>query len=58
MKRWDLVIKAQEGGSKMNASSTGQSQGSKVWSAIQGNIPEGFVDKDKHPKSTWRRRAI
>ena len=23
-----------------------------MWSAIQGNVPGGFVDKDKHPERT------
>ena len=41
-----------EGGPRMNVSSTEQSQGLTVWSTIQGNIPEGSVDKDEHPRST------
>jgi len=41
----------------MNASSAGQSQGPKVWSTIQGNVPESFVDKDKHPRSIGQRKA-
>ena len=41
-----------EGGPRMNVSSTKQSQGSVVWSTIQGNIPGGSVDNDEHPRST------
>ena len=42
----------------MNASSAEQSQGPKVWFAIQGNVLEGFVNKDKHLGSTGQRKAI
>ena len=41
-----------ESGPRMNVSSTEQSQGSAVWSTIQGNILGGSVDKDEHPRST------
>ena len=42
----------------MNASLAEQSRGSKVWSAIQGNVPGGFIDKDKHLESTRQRKSI
>ena len=42
----------------MNASLAEQSRGPKVWSTIQGNVPKGFVDKDKHPKSIGQRKAL
>ena len=36
----------------MNVSLVEQSRGLTMWSAIQGNVLGGFVDKDKHPRST------
>ena len=48
MKKLVLVIKADKGGPRMNASSVNQSWGSKWWSAIQENVPRNFVDMDKH----------
>ena len=54
----DLAMMIRESGPRMNVSSTEQSQGSTVWSTIQGNILGGFVDKDKHPRSTGQRKAI
>ena len=36
----------------MNASLAEHSRGPTVWSAIQGNIPGGSIDKDKHLRST------
>ena len=35
-----------------------QSRGLNVWSAIQGNVPGCFIDKDKHPGNTRQRKAI
>ena len=50
MKKLVLVIRTQKGGQRMNASSTNQSQGSKWWFVIQGNIPGNPIDTDKHYK--------
>ena len=48
----DLAMMIRESGPRMNVSSIEQSQGSTVWSTIQGNILGGSVDKDEHPRST------
>ena len=48
----DLAMMIREGGPRMNVSSTKQSQGSVVWSTIQGNIPGGSANNDEHPRST------
>ena len=58
MKRWGLVIRVQEGGPMMNASLIEQSRGPKVWSAVQSNIPEDSISKDKNHKSTGQRETI
>ena len=42
----------------MNASSTKQSRGPKVWSAIQGNVPGNSIDKDKHHRSAGQREVL
>ena len=48
MKKLVLVIRAQEGGPRMNASLANQSQGQKSGSAVQGDVLGNFVDTDKH----------
>ena len=48
MKKLVLVIMAQEGGLRMNASSDNQSRGLKRWSAVQGNVLGSSVGMDKH----------
>ena len=48
MKRLVLIIRAHEGGPRMNASSVNKSRGPKGWSAVQGNISGNSVDTDKH----------
>ena len=53
-----MVIRVQKSGPRINVSSTKQSRESTVWSAIQDNILGGYVDKDKHPRSTGQREAI
>ena len=58
MKKWGLVMRVQEGGSKRNASSVEQSRDQKVWSTIQSNIPEDSIDKDTHHESTRQRGII
>ena len=44
--------------SRMNVSSAKQSRGSTVWSAIQGNVLGGYVDKDEYPRNTGQRKVI
>ena len=34
------------------------SRGPKVWSAIQGNIPESSIDKDTYHEGTGHRRTM
>ena len=46
-----FVIRAHEGGPRMNASSANQSRGLKGWSAVQGNVPRNSVDTDKYYKN-------
>ena len=48
MKKLVLVIMAQEGGPRMNASSDNQSRGLKRWSVVQGNVPGSSIGMDKH----------
>ena len=48
MKRLVLVIRAQEGGLRMNVSLANQSRDPKGWSVVQGNVPGNSVDIDKH----------
>ena len=40
-----------EGSLRKNASPVEQSWGPKVWFAIQGNIPEGSINRDAHHES-------
>ena len=58
MKKWSLVIRVQEGGPRRNASSTEQSRGQKVRSAIQSNVPGDSIDKDTHHESTGQRETM
>ena len=58
MKGWDLAIRIQEGGPRRNASLVEQIRGSKVWTAIQGNIPRDSIDKDTHNEGTGQREII
>ena len=58
MKKWSLVIRVQEGGPRRNASSTEQSRGQKVWSAIQSNVPGNSIDKDTYHESTGQRETM
>ena len=51
MKRLVLVIRAHKGDPRMKASSANQSQNSKGWSAVQGNVLRNSVDTDKHYKN-------
>ena len=53
-----MVIKVSEGGLRMKVSSTEQGRGSKVWFAVQGNVSEDFIGKDKHHRSIGQREAI
>ena len=48
MRKLVLVIRAQEGGSQMNASFADQNRGPKRWSTILGNVPENSVGTNKH----------
>ena len=48
MKKLVLVIRAQEGGLRMNVSLANQSRGSKRWSAVQRDVPGNSIDTDKH----------
>ena len=48
MKKLVLVIRAQEGVPRMNASSANQSRGLKSGSAIQRDVPGNSVDTDEH----------
>ena len=52
MKRWSSVIRVQEGGPGRITSLAKQSRGSKVWFAIQSNVPGDSIDKDTHHEST------
>ena len=47
MKKLVLVIRAQEGGSRMNVSLANQSRGSNGWSAVQEDVSGNYVDMDK-----------
>ena len=59
MKRgWGLVITVQEGDLRRNASSAEQSRGSKVWSAIQGNVLRDSIDNDTHHEGTGQRGTM
>jgi len=51
MKKLVLVIRAQEGGPRMNASSADQSRCPERWSAILGNVPGNSTSMDKHYKN-------
>ena len=42
----------------MNASSAEQSQGTRVWFAIQGNVTRDSIGKDKHHRSIGQKEAI
>ena len=42
----------------MNASSTEQSRGPKVWSAIYDNIPEDSINKNKHHRSAGQKKVL
>ena len=53
-----LVMRIHEGGPRRNASSTKQSRGQKIWSAIQSNIPGNSIDKDIHHESTGQRESM
>ena len=35
-----------------------QSRSPKVWFAIQGNIPRGYIDKDTHHEVTEQKRTM
>ena len=48
MKKLVLVIRAHEGGPRINASSANQSRGPKGRSIVQGNVPGNYVDTNKH----------
>ena len=48
MKKLVLVIRAQEGGPRMNASLTKQSRGKKSGSDVQGDVSGNFVDTNKY----------
>ena len=48
MKKLVLVIRAQEGGLRMNASSTNQSRGQKSGSTVQRDVPGNSVDTNKY----------
>ena len=48
MKKLVLVIKAHEGGPRINASSANQSRGLKGRSVVQGNVSGNSVDTNKH----------
>ena len=48
----DLAMMIRESGPRMNVSSAKQSQGSTVWSAVQGNVPRGSTGKDIHLEGT------
>ena len=48
MRKLVLVIRAQEGGLRMNASSADQSRGPERWSTILGNVLGNSVGTDKH----------
>ena len=54
----DLAMMTRESGPRMNVSSDKQSRGSTVWSTVQGNVPRGSIDKDKHPRRIGQREAI
>ena len=47
MKKLVLVIRAQEGGSRMNVSLANQSRGSNGWSTVQEDVSGNYVDMDK-----------
>ena len=51
MKKLVLVIRAQEGGPRMNATSANQSRGQKSGSVVQGDVPGNSIDTDKHYKN-------
>ena len=54
MKKLVLVIRAQEGGSRMNVSLANQSRGSNGWSAVQEDVSGNYVDMDKHYRNIGR----
>ena len=48
MRKLVLVMRALEGGPRMNVSLANQSRGSKRWSALLGNVLGNSVGTDKH----------
>ena len=48
----------QEGGPRRNATSTMQSRGQKVWSAIKSNISDHSMDEDKYQEGLKQRKAM
>ena len=53
-----LIMIAQEGDPRRNVSLAEQSRRPKVWSAIQGNIPGGSIDRDAHHECTGQMRTM
>ena len=58
MRRLVSVIRAQEGGPRMNASSTDQSRGPERWSVVQGNVPRNSVGTDKHYENIGQGKVL
>ena len=53
-----MVIRVKKGGPRRNASSAKQSRGSKVRSAIQGNIPGDSTNKDTRHEGMGQRGTM
>ena len=47
MRKLVLVMRALEGGPRMNVSLANQSRGSNGWSAVQEDVSGNYVDMDK-----------
>ena len=53
-----MVMRVQENDPRRDTTSADQSQGPKLWSAIQGNILGNSTGKDTHPKGMGQMRIM
>ena len=53
-----MVMRVQESDPRRDATSVDQSRSSKLWSAIQGNIPGNSISKGTHPEGTGQMRTM
>ena len=53
-----MIIMAQEGGPRINASSTDQCRGPKRFSIAQGDVPGSLVGVDKHCRDVRQGKVL